>query len=108
MAKNSTSNLADAIGLPDMQDKLRIQLWVEEYEREHPGEFAFHRDAARARLKDPKFGVIDDQSARRYLFELPTPFGNWLSQAYPLMFKDKKHLQWFVKNFPQFLIPEKW
>lgn len=104
----STKSLADAIGLPDKEDKLRIQLHLKRYEKEHPGELMFHRDAARARLADPKFATIDDQSARRYLFELPTEVGNWLGQAYPLMFKDSKHTAWFCKHFPELLIPERY
>lgn len=107
MARVSDNKLADAIGLPDAEDKLRIRKWLDRYEKEHPGEILFHRNAARARLKDSKFAVVDDQSARRYLFELPVEFGNWLSQAYPLMFKAKAHTRWFVKHFPELLIPEK-
>lgn len=103
----SIKSLADAIGLPDKEDKLRIQRYLLKYEKKHPGEIKFHRDMARERLKDPKFGLVDSQSARRYLFELPTEIGVWLGQAYPLMFKDKKHLAWFCKNFPELLIPEK-
>lgn len=107
MGKSSTDKLAEGIGLPDKQDKERIQRWLLKYEKEHPGEIKFHRDAARARLKDPKFATIDDASARRYLFELPEEFGNWLSQSYPLMFKAKTHTHWFCRNFPELLIPEK-
>ena len=107
MAKLSNDKLAESIGLPDQQDKLRIRKWMLKYEQEHPGEFKFHRDAARARLADPEFAVIDSSSSRRYLFELPEEFGIWLGQAYPLMFKAKTHTRWFVKHFPELLIPER-
>lgn len=100
-------NLADAVGLPDKVDRDRIRRFLLRYEKKHPGEIKFHRDAARERLADPKFAVVNKDSARRYLFELPTEFGNWLSQTYPLMFKDKKHTQWFCNNFPELMIPEK-
>lgn len=105
---NEISKLADAIGLPDKEDKERIERWINRYNEQHPGEFKFHRDAARVHLKDPGFAIVDKQSARRYLFELPVPFGNWMGQAYPLMFKDKKHFRWFCDNFKYLLIPEKW
>lgn len=114
---NANDKIADAIGLPDAQDKLRIQQWLLNFEKEHPGEIKKQRDYARARLKDPTYGLIDDldsersvggkSSNRRYLFELPEEFGHWMSQAYPLMFKSKTHLRWFIKNFPELLIPEK-
>lgn len=105
---NSTKTLADVIGLPDKEDKLRIKRYLAKYEKAHPGEIQFHRDAARERLKDPKFGVVDQLSARRYLFELPEEIGIWLGQAFPLMFKDKKHTTWFCKNFSELLIPRKY
>lgn len=114
----STKSLADAVGLPDAQDKLRIQAYLNRYEKEHPGELAFHRDAARARLKDPKFALMDDigsgkgvggkGSNRRYLFELPEEVGRFLGEAYPLMFRSKEHTRWFVKNFKFLLIPERY
>lgn len=114
----STKSLADAIGLPDAQDKLRIQRYLNTYEKNHPGELLFHRNVARERLKDPKYALIDDldsgrgvggkSSNRRYLFELPEEIGQFLGQAYPLMFKDKKHTAWFVKNFKYLLIPEEY
>lgn len=103
----NSKTLADAVGLPDEEDKVRIQHFLKRYEKEHPGEIQFHRDTARARLKDPELGIVDDQSARRYLFELPVEIGNWLGQAYPLMMKDRNHLRWFCRNFPELLIPER-
>lgn len=102
----NSKNLAEAIGLPDAQDKLRIQLHLRQYEKDHPGELKFHRDAARERLADPKLGIVDKQSARRYLFELPVEIGNWLSQAYPTMFKSRDNVRWFARNFRELLIPE--
>lgn len=106
----STKTLADAIGLPDKEDKVRIQRYLLKYERENPGEILFHRNMARERSKagNNKFGVVDKTSARRYLFELPVEIGNWMSQAYPLMFKDKNHTAWFCKQFPELLIPYKY
>lgn len=105
----STKSLADAIGLPDEEDKARIQRFLLKYEKEHPGEIIFHRNAARDRLAahNTKFAVVNAESNRRYLFELPTEIGNWLSAAYPLMFKDKEHTRWFARNFKELLIPEK-
>lgn len=104
----STKSLADAIGLPDEEDKARIQRFLRQYEKKHPGEMLFHRNAARARLaeENKKFAVIDPSSQRRYLFELPEPIGIWLGQAYPLMFKAQTHTRWFAHNFPELLIPE--
>lgn len=104
----STKSLADAIGLPDEEDRIRIEMFLKKYEEDNPGEIQFHRDAARIRLSNKKHGVINEESGRRYLFELPQPIGIWLGQAYPLMFRDKRHLAWFCKNFKHLMIPEKY
>lgn len=106
----STKSLADVIGLPDEVDKRRIQRYLLKYEKAHPGEIQFHRDAARERLSEEnkKFAVIDKTSQRRYLFELPEEIGIWLGQAFPLMFKSREHTAWFCKNFKELMIPEKY
>lgn len=106
----STKTLADVIGLPDEVDKRRIQRYLLKYEKAHPGEIQFHRDMARARLteENKKFAIIDKASQRRYLFELPEEIGIWMGQAFPLMFKDKKHTAWFCKNFKELMIPEEY
>ena len=105
-------SLGDAVGLPDAEDKAIIQKYLLSYEREHPGEIQFHRDAARARLveagKDIKFAVMDKNSRRRYMLELPVEIGQWLERVYPLMFTEKTHTQWLYKNFPELLIPERY
>lgn len=103
------TDVGDAVGLPDQVDKLRIQRYLLKYEKEHPGEILFHRNMAREHLKDPKFATTSDKNAaRRYLFELPEPVGVWLEQAYPLMFRSKKHTAWFCKHFPELMIPERY
>jgi hypothetical protein len=111
-AKHKTAkSMADVVGLPDEQDKLRIQRYLYRYEREHPGEIAFHINMARSHFRDAggdkqKFGLVNKQAAGRTLFELPNELGQWLEAAYPLMFRSKAHTAWFAKNFPELLIPE--
>lgn len=107
VSDGSVRNMAEAVGLPDAEDKQRIENWLLKYDKKHPGEIKFHRDAARERIDDKDYGVLDKASSRRYLFELPTEFGTWMEQAYPLMFKDRKHLAWFCKNFKYLMIPHK-
>lgn len=102
--------LGDVVGLPDKEDKEMIRKFLVQYEKKHPGEIQFHRDAAKHHIvasgKDSKFGVIEKHAGRRYMFELPTAVGQWLEKSYPLMFRDKQHFAWFCKNFPELMIPE--
>lgn len=112
----STKSLADAIGLPDEQDKLRIQAFFDRYEREYPGEIAHHISYHRAlheanALADPrlaKYGEVNKAARGRVTFELPVAIGQWLGQAYPLMFRDKKHAEWFRKNFKQYSLHDQY
>lgn len=110
---NSAKTLADAVGLPDKQDKERIQRKLVAYERSHPNEIGaiiaiakqdFQEQGGRKAL----YGESNKQARGRTLFELPTELGQWFEQAYPLMFRDKKHTRWMAKNFPELLIPEKY
>jgi len=108
----NVKSLGDAIGLPTVGDRDIIRRVLVQYEKAHPGEIKFHRDAARARLaesgKDTKFAVVDESSRRRYMFELPVEIGHFLEKSYPLMFSNKKHFAWFCKNFPELLIGERY
>lgn len=104
-------SMGDVVGLPDEEDKLRIQLKLRAYEKEHPGELAFIINMAREHFKDAggdkqKYGLTNKQASGRTLFELPEDLGRWLENAYPLMFRERKHTAWFAKNFPELLIPE--
>lgn len=108
----NVKTLGDVVGLPDKEDKEMIRKFLVQYEKKHPGEIQFHRDAARARLeeagKSTEFAVIDKTSNRRYVFELPTGIGQWLERSYPLMFRDKQHFAWFCNNFPELRIGDRY
>ena len=109
----SQKTLADAVGLPDKQDKERIQRKLLQYEREHPGEITAIIKMAKDHFQyyggdREKFGVVNKQAQGRVIFELPNALGQWFEQAYPLMFRDKKHTAWMARNFPELLIAEKY
>lgn len=58
-------------------------------------------------LKGNEYGLKDKQTDTRVLCTVPKPLQMKLMQGYPTLFKDKKHLLWFVKNFPMFRVPRK-
>jgi hypothetical protein len=108
----NVKTLGSAIGLPDNGDKEIIRKFLVQYEKAHPGEIKFHRDAARARIvesgKSTEFAIVDKDSNRRYMFELPVGVGQFLEKSYPLMFRDKQHFAWFCKNFQELMIGERY
>lgn len=93
----------DPIGLPDTKDVENIKAMIRNHELAKPGEIgAFVREAKA--IKDNnlnKFGSTADKSLRRVL-TMPTGLLRMIEESYPLMFTNKKHLAWFVKNFPMF------
>jgi hypothetical protein len=105
--------LGDAVGLPDEQDKEAIRRMILRYEKKHPGYIQGARDEAKREHqaqggKTAEFGEVNKAARGRVLFELPEELYQSIYNSYPLMFSDTKHLRWFVKNFKELLIPEKY
>lgn len=105
--------MGDVIGLPDAVDKARIEAYLRRYEKAHPGLIkeimqTVRQDFAEQGGRKALYGEVNKQARGRTLMELPADLGHWLESAYPLMFRHKKHTAWFLKNFPQFLIGEKY
>lgn len=118
MDKKTRKDLADAIGMPDATDKENIQKIILKYEEEHPGFIKHARDSAREELLDKKFGTTNDSRSKtgtsiagganmRLQLELPGDLYNAIEAYIPTMFREKKHYHWFLKNFPELLVPEK-
>ncbi|TAK94388.1 hypothetical protein EPO05_06440, partial [Patescibacteria group bacterium] len=101
----SAKSMGEVVGLPDDVDKERIRKYLLKYEKDHPGEIQAVLTQARAEFAAvggdrQKYGVTNQQARGRTLFELPTEIGQFLEQAYPLMFRSKEHTAWFCKAFP--------
>lgn len=118
-SKKVYQDIGDAVGMPDDEDKQRIRGIIARYERKHPGEIAFHRDAAKEHLgvgatgSGNKYGLVsavtgETNSARRYLFELPPELHEKIEAYMPTIFRSKKHFAWFCKNFKELMIAEKY
>jgi len=110
---NTPSSLADVVGLPDDQDKQNILIIIKNYEKKHPGKVAHAISSARndAKLEGgdlAKYGVANKASQNRLIFELPEDLVKKIEEAYPLMFRERPHFQWFVKHFKALMIPEKY
>lgn len=110
---NKPQGVADIVGLPDEEDKKNILTIIKNYEKEHPGKLGHTIAEARGDFQNQgfdkaKFGVVNKAAQGRVVFELPQDLAGQIEEAYPFMFRDKKHFQWFVKNFKALMIPDKY
>ena len=104
--------MSDVVGMPDERDREFIRRLILRYEREHPGFIKTYRDSAKQWFQmggeREKYGLAGKQANMRLIFELPVELGAAIEMHYPTMFRDKKHFRWFVKNFRELMIPEKY
>lgn len=105
-----TKDYSKAVGMPDDWDIKNIQSLISKYERAFPGEI----DAAIAEAKESQEYAYNDFSATpnknstmRHCLVLPAGLHMLIKEAYPTMFKDKKHRHWFMKKFRKFTVPKK-
>lgn len=108
--------LGEAIGMPDDVDKAFIRRVILEYEQGYPGLIKHAVDEARrdqaansSGVNDvTAFGLVDKSSSRRHLLELPEGLVTQLERYYPTLFRERKHFRWFIKNFKELLLPERY
>lgn len=111
MKKQEAKTLGDAVGMPDEVDKENIRAYIRKYDKAQPGKLAFTISSARAEHNSARhddFNLVNKDSGARHIFELPADFVEGLEEAYPIMFRDKKHFRWFVKNFKELMLPKKY
>lgn len=86
-----------------------VALIVEKYTERHVDEVRgcveFVKDK-RTHL-DNKFGETSKDTQMRHMYELPPSLHFALTLKYPKIFKEKQHLDYFLKSYPMFRVPEK-
>lgn len=113
MQKKEYKSLGDAVGMPDSVDKERIRKILLAYEKKYPGQITYTRDVAKGDFgaqggKKAEFGLVNKGASGRVIFELPEELHHQLEEYIPTLFRDKKHFRWFVKNFKELMIPERY
>lgn len=117
---DTPDNWSDLVGMPDDWDKRNIQALIRNFEHEKfmvkgqviTGKQLINAVVATARWKQEqttnafnrKTGVRDKDSGYRTELSLPTILLNRILEAYPVMLRDDRQYNWFVKNFPQFKV----
>lgn len=112
LAKMSQKELgrAQSSGTPDEWDYENIERAIKVYDKSHPGIISrMYNDVCNeiALSGMSKHGEV--LGGVRKGFWLPsktgeTDFGlqEWMEKAYPSLWQDKKHCEWFIRKFPQF------
>jgi len=110
-----TKSMATSVGLPDDSDIKNIQTIIRNYNIARPGEI----DAFVKMAKEEQKALNNDYGSNanshtesgkiQYRRALTMPIGllRQIEEAYPLMFNNKKHLNWFMKKFPMFNVARK-
>ena len=107
-------------GMPDDWDKKNITNLVNNFKREKfvvnertvSGNQLILAVTATARKKqemttnafNSDTGIRDKDSQYRTELSLPTILLNRILEAYPVILRDDRQYNWFVKNFPQFKV----
>lgn len=110
---NKYDEIAEKIDKPTDNDKERIRRMILRYDRKYPGYIKAARDQAKAEHallggQTQKFGLVNKQASGRVLFEIPDELYHAIVKVYPTMFLARPHLRWFIKNFKELLVPEKY
>lgn len=103
---NTFSKTTFTIPIGDEEDSPTITItgaqWIKQGLEE-----ARERHQITGSLKGNEYGLKDKQTDTRVMTTIPKPLQMKIMEGYPTLLKDKKHLMWFCKNFPQFRVPIK-
>lgn len=109
------SNWSAVVGMPDAFDKKNIQSLIRAYEQTFPGRIRHLVEEEKAdEVSQGHGGTFDPYlmknkgSEMRKVLVMPAELVQELKTGYPTLFTDRKHFAWFVKNFPQFMVAEKY
>lgn len=105
-----TNTMATSVGLPDDRDIENIKAAMRQYNTVRPGEIQAHIKKAKKEQQmlanedgsNMRFGESKNKAYFRRSLTMPIGLYRMIDDAYPLMFTDKRHLHWFMRNFPMF------
>jgi hypothetical protein len=106
---------SEIVGMPDAFDKKNIQSLIRAYEATFPGKIKHIVDEERREEHEQGHGGTFDPylmknkaSEMRKVIVMPAELVQELKTGYPTIFTDKNHFAWFVRNFPQFRVADKY
>jgi len=131
----STETWKDVVGDPDDKDRKNIQILIKNFSKEKFKECqvydmdcdqktckhkptilgqhwigwcmaATKRDTHLDTKTNP-YAIKNKEAESRLLTSLPTVLFARIGNTMPTVFREKSHMEWFVKNFKSFLLPKK-
>lgn len=115
---------ADIVGMPDAEDKQNLTNLINTFKSTKftfkDGSSVMGRDWIRAAqqgaardhqletLGQNDFGVKIKDSEMRTGAAIPNVLWAKIQEAYPTMFRDRRHHDWFMRNFPEFRIAKRY
>lgn len=123
--EDNPDHWSDIVGMPDDWDKQNLTKLINNFKRE---KFNFEgvnftgaewiknevADAKKAHqlggvgeVSNP-FGTKIKDSETRIGSAVPNILWARILETYPTLFRDRKHFNWFIKNFPEFRVPGRW
>ena len=115
---------SDVVGMPDDWDKKNLQALIKKFNRRRfnveghiiSGKALIdlcREEAKRSHQLDGSgaianpHGIKSKESGARVRMSLPIVLEREITEAYPTIFRDTQHHEWFFKNFPQFRVASK-
>lgn len=101
---------AQSASMPDKWDEQNIEEALGRFEHENPGLILrmYNQVCTEMALSGIKKNADLGQGLRKG-FWLPSArkkggfdLQRWMEQAYPSFWRDKRHMEWFMRKFPQF------
>jgi hypothetical protein len=110
---NRKGDVADAVGMPDEKDYEMLLGIFKRYERQYPGHIQFILKQGRREFEEGKYAKnlvwkgkaeVNQFNNMTYVFELPPILFKRIEDVFPSIFRSKKHLGWFKRNFVKLTI----
>ena len=112
---------SDIVGMPDDWDKKNLRTLIDNFYKEKfelndkviTGKQWTKLEVEDARKKhgqdvEGDHGVKIESSEMRIGTAMPNVLWTTIEAAYPTIFRDTDHLNWFIQNFPEFKVVGKW
>lgn len=120
--KASVKSLGDAVGMPDKWDKENLDRLISKFNKATfnieghtiTGKTYIQmcREEAKASHQSTNafnpYNLKTTENDMRAVTAIPPELHAAIEDTMPTIFRDKKHFGWFVKNFPEFRIAEKY
>ena len=117
LSRGEYQDIGGVIGMPDAEDKENIQKIINQFNKEYPKVLNLATLRGRVELNETiglkgdkwaDYGIVEKETNRARLFELPEILHHRLEMYIPTLFRSRKHFAWFAENFPELRLTAKY